>query len=573
MSWKKRPFNQELENKFVSEKHDRLLSRLLSQRSSVVGNAREFVTASYEGMTDPFLLPNMEQAVSIFVDAVENKKSISVIGDYDCDGVISSAMMMELCRALNVECTVFLPDRMVHGYGFSQQTLDAFKAKHKSPPSLLISLDCGSNNYDEVQALKEWGIENVIIIDHHLMGDKKADNADALVNWHLSDHQEMCTCGQLYQFIRGVYQRTNGAVNPIEFLTYAAFGTIGDSSPLVGNNRIIVRNGLSEFATSHVSSFGFSSLIAKAKVKAGEILQEDVSFRIVPMINASGRMAKPDFAYHLLMENDSTTADLIAENLFDLNSERKKLQRKITKEAIEMVRANEGGYKHGIMLCRDDWHIGIVGIVASKIVECFGKPAIVIGKHDGKYKGSGRTPPEINLKEILDQIGDKLFTAYGGHAAAVGVSLKPEIMDSNKLSLANKLFNEECEKYCLNNSIEQVQQYYDLELKASSVNLDTARLIKNNLYPYSDINPEPVFKLSNAVVSDAQLKEGQGWSMLTFNASVDGIQIPFVFRQFNPEKKTDLGGGTHDLYFKLPQDTKGSGKGIDISLIDIETNK
>jgi single-stranded-DNA-specific exonuclease len=338
---------------------------------------------------------------------------------------------------------------------------------------------------------------------------------------------------------------------------------------LTGNNRIIVKHGLSEYATSHVTSFGFSSLMNVAKVDCHDLMQEDIAFRIAPIINASGRMSCPDIAYRLLMEKDSSTADLIAEGLIDLNRDRKKAQKKTTNDAIEMIKKNKSAYRHGALLYCPDWHIGIVGIVASKIVEYLGRPALVIGRNGKAYKGSGRTIPDVNIKDILDSIGDKIFASYGGHANAVGVTLKPEIVEDNKLDLANQIFNTECEKYFNANNIGETYNFYDIDIKPASVTMENARKIKKFMYPYSEENPEPIFKLNKVTPYNVKIREGDGWSLTTFMVKQgEDNKIPFSFKQFNSLDKQDLEGHTVNIYFQFPQ--KLDTTYVDINVIKIE---
>ena len=568
MKWKKREHNKEIEKSYLDNGVNRLVSRLLSQRGITIQEAKNFLKSPYENLSDPFSLPNMKEAVDIFCWAIDNKKTVAVMGDYDCDGVISSSMVYDLCRFFNLDCKVFLPHRIKHGYGFSPKTVSAFKEKMSNPPDLVMVLDCGSNNNAEVDMLKDWGVKKIMILDHHIINKEKAAfNSDALVNWHLSDCKEMCTCGEVYQFIRGI-NRVKPELNPIEFLTMAAIGTIADSSPIVGDNRIIVKHGLSEYAKNHVISFGFDSLMRVSNIDSNEIMQEDVAFKIAPLINASGRLSSPDIAYRLLVEKDSLTADLIAENLVELNNKRKKIQNDITHSAIEMVKENKSKYTHGMLLYNKDWHVGVVGIVASKVVEYFGKPAIILGHNGVACKGSGRTIPGVNIKAILDNIGHKVFSEYGGHENAVGVTIKPDIIEENKIDFANMVFNAECEKYFSSQGVKEQYRFYDADIKVSSVNIDTAKKIKKFIYPYSNDNPEPIFKLNSVTAFNVKVRNGKGWSLITFNVKSGSEEVPFSFNQFNSSENQDLEGHKVNVYFHFPQ--RLNGKYINLNVLKIE---
>lgn len=563
--WKVRPHDAVKEKAFLDKGINRFLARLLSQRDVSVENAETFMAPDYNNMSHPHDIHDMEKAVDIFLDTVIAKKKIAILGDYDCDGVVSCVMMKELCRALDYDCDVFLPSRLLHNYGLSGKSAKAFKEKHKDDvPYLVCLLDCGSNNFDEIEDLRKMGVEKVIVIDHHLIGEKGSTNADCFVNWHLSDNkQEMCTCGLMFQFVRGVRWRTK-KVDSVSFLTYAAIGTIADISPIIGDNRVIVKNGLTGNALNRVQSSGLHSLIDAKILKKGFLTQEDVTFQISPRINAVGRIDHPDIVFSLLIDNDPGSADKTAKYVNACNTERKDIQKKAEVEAAQRI--TEEKFPHGILVADSSWHIGVAGIVASRLVEDFGKPAIVVGQFEGNWRGSGRSVLGVNIKEILDDCSE-MFLAYGGHEMACGITLNPDYLEK-----ANDLFNAACDRYYKKYNIKSEHvRYFDAPLQIEAINNENADLLVSKLAPYcGELNPEPIFLLKNATIVDAEIKTFKSgkYVMLKIRVSKNGNSPDFIFMSFQLSKRfgEDIKGKTMDVYFKFPQSPDSK---FELQLVDL----
>jgi single-stranded-DNA-specific exonuclease len=477
-------------------------------------------------------------------------------------------MIKELCTELGLECYVFLPSRHDHGYGLNETSMAAFKEKleeKKFKPDFLFILDCGSSNEAEILELREMGIEKIVILDHHIVVEERmSKSADALINWHLCDHEEMCTCGEVYQFIRSLRILTK-KVNPTEFLSYAAIGTIGDVSPLKGANRIIVKNGLTKYALDHVVGHGLNALLVTSKIDLDRVTQTDIAFKIVPKINAAGRMVDPYLAYYLLVEPDQSKVEGLARELNSLNDDRKKLQKDIEAQALKEVRDHLDRYPHGILLYNPGWPIGVVGIVAARVCETFNKPCAIAGLHKGKIKGSARSFGEIDLKAIMDDCQD-MFAKYGGHKLAAGLTLKED-----KVAEANERFNEACGKFMSENEIAKGDKFYDAELRPKTICFKTAKMLMENLYPYcNQNNEEPIFKVSNARVVKAELFEPKGWKILRFSCKQDEEEIPFEFMMFTEEFGSEIGGMNADVYFRFPQSYEPNSYGrYELQVVDI----
>ena len=563
--WKIRPYNTNDEQSFVDNGQHPLLARLLAQRNIDIKTVNDFIACEYSKLSHPHTLGGVKQAARLFGLAYKFKKTIAVIGDYDCDGIISSSMVYELCSSLNMPCEVFLPCRKKHGYGLNEKTIKAFKYRFKdSIPQVLFIVDSGSNNEKEVKELKEFGIEHIIIIDHHLVDPNlQSVSADALINWRLCGSNEMCTCGEVFQLIKALRLLTD-KVNPLEFLSYAAIGTLADATSLNIDNRIIVRNGLKESVLNNVISSGINAIKKASKIYSTDLSATQVLFKIAPKINAVGRLATPDLAFDLITEHDIGKAEEKAMILEVCNEERKKVQKAIEKKAIKMVKDNIDDYKYGIAVYHEEWHIGVIGIVASKLTEEFNKPTIIAGNLSGIWKGSGRSVEQINVKEILDKMPKEMMLGYGGHPMAVGYSVKEEHI--NKL---NEEFNKACKSYYDEHEIVELHNYYDISIKPQAITYETARLLQDSLSPYStEENPEPIFKIKDAIITDASLIERDTWKLLKFYVERDGYTSEIEFTMFTDQYGIEINGQKVDVYFTFPILTD-SRYGNDITVKDI----
>ena len=550
MIWKQRPHDERREEMLLKQGKAKLLSRLLAQRNINPDSADDFISSEYEKMSHPFTLHDCEKAAKIFLEVVKNKGSVTCLVDYDVDGVLSGVMLKELCNVFDLECRVFLPSRYDHGYGLNDRSVKDFMEKYPDPSNLLIVADCGTNNKDQIEKLKAYGIKQVIVIDHHLQGNKDniSTNADALVSWHFGGTCEMCAAGEIYQFIRGIHQ-LNRKVSPVEFLTYAAVATIADVSPIISDNRIIVKNGLTSYAINHVVASGLISLMKQSKIYAPVLTQEAVSFKIAPKINAAGRIDSPDIVYSLFTERDPEIASQMADFVAGYNDQRKVLQKEIEAEAIEIGKKHPETFTHGMLVCNSRWKIGVVGIVASRLTEEFNMPALVIGNYNGTWKGSGRSIKGVNIKEILDKCPE-LFVTYGGHAGAVGCAIRDD-----KIDKAGEIFNDACRRYFEENKISiDACSLYDAKVDAKIITPKTAEMLSQNLYPYCEANnSEPVFMLPDATIYNFSTKEGAGWKLASFNAERKGVTIEHPFKTFNGKFNQSLEGKKVDILFTFPQ--------------------
>ncbi len=406
--------------------------------------ARSFLNPALATLSDPFELANLDAAVARLQRALKDRESIAVLGDYDVDGVSSTALLVSILRRLGLTPRYVVPRRAEEGYGLTRTAID--RVLEAGKPDLFIALDCGTNSSAEVAALRAQGID-VIVIDHHrpagaagAPGPTGAPRLDAvLVNPHVFTREgdaawrSLCTVGLVFKLAHGLLKRLREENHPgahgirlKDYLDLVALGTVADLVPLTGENRIFARHGLQ--VLSEARRPGLQALMSVAGLKAGEELRPlDISYRLGPRINASGRLADAAVSVDLLLSEDPGFCHSAARELDGLNRERQDIERGITDRAERYVEEHfaEAG---GFVLFDEEWHPGVVGIVAGRISRKYNRPTIVLGNEGELAKGSGRGIPGINLVDILGACGDCL-ESFGGHPMAVGVALRKERLD------------------------------------------------------------------------------------------------------------------------------------------------
>ena len=399
------------------------------------GPAGLFLQPTLATLGDPFLLTNLAAATDRLLLAIRHSHHVTVLGDYDVDGVCSTAILVSLLRRLGLNPRYVVPRRAEEGYGLTRPSID--RALEEGKPDLFIALDCGTNSKDEVAYLRELGVD-VIIVDHHRSKEPPVFDA-ILVNPHVHPSENdgawryLCTVGLVFKLAHGLLKRLRTENHPValsiilkEYLDLVAMGTIADLVPLTGENRIFARHGLR--VLSETRRPGLLALMQVAGLKREQgLVPSDVSFRIGPRINASGRLADASLSVDLLLSDDWAFCDKVARQLDDLNKERQEIERLITDRAERYVEENFREAS-GLVLFDEDWHPGVVGIVAGRISRKYHRPTIVLGNEGELAKGSGRGLNGFNLVEILADCAGCL-ESWGGHPMAVGVALKKIRLD------------------------------------------------------------------------------------------------------------------------------------------------
>ena len=459
-------------------------------------------------VSDPFAVGGLREAAERLVLAAERRERIAILGDYDVDGVSSTAMLVHFLRRLGAAPAYFVPRRMEEGYGLSMAALERVLAEAR--PSLFVALDCGTNSKPEVDRLRAEGVE-VIVVDHHVAKEQRV--GCLLVNPRVNDApdapwQNLCTAGLVFKLIHGVLKvlrlagdgrGTDIAVK--DYLDLAALGTIADLVPLREENRILAAHGLR--ALGEARRPGLRALISVSGMEPGGVLTSvDVSYRIGPRINASGRLADASLPLNLLLSNDAEDCLRDAAQLDAINRERQEIDRRVTEEA--MAQALAMGEQPAYVVF-GDWHPGVVGIAAGKICRALDRPVIVLGREGENAKGSGRSVPGTNLVEAL-AAGADLLKTYGGHPMAVGVSLLVSEVEAFRVRFADAVRAQQ-----LAGGVHVDGRDIEIAhwLRLTEV---TDRLLDDLelLQPYGEGNAEPVFGVRQFVFDRLPAVFGEG---------------------------------------------------------------
>jgi single-stranded-DNA-specific exonuclease len=429
-----------------------LLNRGFSEPSAI----DNFLSPRLKNLADPFLLPNMAVAVGRLLHARDQNESLVIFGDYDVDGVTSTALLVEVLRSLGWKVDFYLPNRMDEGYGLSADGVENCLKKH--PTTLLLAVDCGSTAVETINTLRSRGVD-VIVLDHHQISSP-APNAVALVNPQLCrtgvppvsnqspaqaeqkdgdrleacpTFTELCSVGLAFKLAHALVKRGReiGLPGAAELdlrplLDWVALGTIADLVPLTGENRILVSAGLQRLNTTQRPGLIALKQVAQCPPTLGAY---EVGFQLAPRLNAAGRLETAEDSLRLLLARDLAEAMPLAQNLDSRNRERQKIERGIVEEVIGAVRAKfdpqtDFVIVEGQLL----WHIGVVGIVASRVLQQFYRPTIILGGEGDEWRGSGRSIAGFDLAAALRECGD-LLVRYGGHAMAAGLSVQPDKID------------------------------------------------------------------------------------------------------------------------------------------------
>lgn len=401
---------------------------LVGRRLTTYDNCKAFFRPDLNGFYDPFLFTSMEKAVDRILDAIARHEKIMVYGDYDVDGVTSTALMIRVLRELKADCDYYLPNRLTEGYGISKKGIEQIR---KSGAKLIISVDCGITSNEEVTLAREAGID-FIVTDHH-EPKETIPQAVAVVNPKVSGSgypdTALAGVGVTLKLCQGIAKKTGyGDSLWRPYLDLVALGTAADIVPLTGENRIIARFGFEQLSNSE--ALGIRELIAQQGLTGKKLSTSQVVFQLAPCINAVGRLGDPRRGVELLLTRDQNKATSYAKDLRAANLERRELDNAVAEEAGAWVYCNcDPDSDVSIVIGKEDWHVGVIGIVASKMVEKFHRPAILLSiGSDGMARGSGRSIPGLHLLEALNSCSDVL-DGFGGHAAAAGMTLKSENID------------------------------------------------------------------------------------------------------------------------------------------------
>lgn len=460
---------------------DKVLATLLVQRGvETYEQAKQFFRPSLTELHQPFLMKDMEKAVVRVEQAIKNNEKILVYGDYDVDGTSAVALMYSYLLSLNAQVSTYIPDRYSEGYGISFTGIE-FASDNEI--SLIIALDCGIKEAKKVTYATEKNID-FIICDHHLPGDE-IPKAVAVLNPKQKDcnypYKELCGCGVGFKLIQAMASKRNQTIDDlVPYLDLVATAIAADIVPIDGENRILTYFGLIQINQNPRA--GIKALIHQLKK---EITITDVVFQIAPRINAAGRMKHGQHAVELMIETDFEQALRYAEEIEKFNTNRRELDKEITQQALNQIIANNEEEKSATVVFNENWLKGVIGIVASRLIETYHRPTIVFTKSDNFYVASARSVNGFDLYEALVQC-EELIEQFGGHKHAAGITIKAKNYESFKIK-----FEEVVRKTKIDIS-NTPEIEVDLELELSSITPKFYRVLKQ-FAPFGPSNMRPVF--------------------------------------------------------------------------------
>lgn len=508
-------------------------------------------------LIDPFTLPDMEKACERVHKAVDSGERITVFGDYDADGVTSTALMYSFLSSRGAVVDYYIPDRAEEGYGMNNRAIDSLKERGTS---LIVTVDNGISAIDEIEYAKSLGID-VVVTDHHKVGEVLPD-AVAVVDPHREDSvcefSEWAGVGVAFKFICA-FDNDFGYDLLEEYGDLVALGTVADIVSLRGENRIIVRSGLAFINAGLYDGTLRTGIKALVEVSdnSGALNSMGLAFRLSPRINAAGRLGSAERALKLLLCEDAEEARLIAEEISQLNSQRQSTESAITEEAIKIIE-NNADIKHRkvIVVSGESWHQGVIGIVASRIAERYGKPCIVISENDEVSRGSGRSIEGFSLYDGLSYCSDVLVQ-YGGHVLAAGLSI-----DKDRISEFRDKINEYAE------TIEPIVGvlHIDCKLNPAGIDVDMVSSLQI-LEPYGAENPQPLFGLYGMVVSAVH---GVGNGKHTrLSLKKNGVSLSAIMFSVAPEDLPYVMGDKVDVAVKLTENEYQGKTQVSIQVKDI----
>ena len=458
----------------------KVLAQILINRGiTEPSQADSFINASAKQMLDPFSFSDMAQVVNRIKQAKDKKEKVMIFGDYDVDGITSVAILKNNLDKMGLDVCYYMPHRIKEGYGLSKNILQIARDKNIK---LVITVDCGTSNSREVEELKKHGIDT-IITDHHEPSIKELPSAIGIINPKVKNStykfRELAGVGVAYKLCQALSQ--SRLVDELDLVT---LGTIADVVPLNGENRVFVKEGLK--VLSQTKRPGIKAMIENAGIKNKKFTPTFVSFILGPRLNAAGRMDSAETSLKLLMSNNETEAQELAGMLEQHNRQRQRIEAKIMLEAEAIINKDVNFKKHKvIVVAKEDWHQGVLGIVASKLADRFYRPAIVISLNEDICKGSGRSIKNFHLFHALGECSEFLH-GFGGHSHAVGLTITRDSIDAFRDSI-NRLAHDKLSFEDLLPSLE-----VDMELSLKDLNEKTV-LELEKLEPFGMGNPEPLF--------------------------------------------------------------------------------
>ena len=536
-----------------------LFSRLLINRGVLCQkDAKDFFLPTLEKLPNPNLMYGIKKSVERIIQAVGKNEKIVIYGDFDCDGITSTAILYNFLFSIGADVKAYNPDRLEEGYGINFDSIDKLVSEGYK---LFITTDCGISENQVIEDSKKFSID-FIITDHHTIPEKLPD-AYSIINPKLKDckypFKEICAAGVVFNLIVALRSslRENGFFNDkiepnlARYLDLVSIGTVADSMPIIGVNRIFVFNGLKEI--KNTSRKGLKHLISKQKEKFSI---RDISFDIAPKINAAGRVGKASNAVSLLTSDDDVEVERLAGIIQSNNQVRQQIQEKVFNEAEKLaeIKLQKDPDKSSLVLFSQDWHPGVLGIIASRIVKKYGLPCVILSSKDSIAKGSLRTANELNLYRVLEQCSNILIQ-FGGHSAAAGVTIYEDKI---------KEFENKFESIISNYDFEAGEPLeIDSLVKFSEINIDLISDIEK-MEPFGKGNPYPIFVSKNVKIESKRVLKDKHLEMYL---NQDNFKMRAIWFNFN-KSSSDM--ENIDIVFTLQRDSFRGNNNINLNIIDIE---
>lgn len=498
---------------------------------------REFLGEG-EPLSDPFLLKDMDKAAARITRAVDNMEKIAVYGDYDADGVTSTAMLYSYLETRGADVIFYIPQREGEGYGMNIGAVEYLK---EQGVSLIVTVDNGISSVQEVARANELGID-VVVTDHHRPQEILPD-AVAVVDAYRPDdtspYKHFSGVGIAFKLLMALEDGAGDVEDLLEaYSDLAAIGTIGDIVPLTGENRTLIRAGLERLSQSDRP--GVQALLENAGIAGKALTSTNVAFTLVPRINATGRMGAPERAVRLLISGYEEEAEVLSEEICADNEERRRVEAEIAEAAFADIEAKGYMKDRVVVVDGENWHHGVIGIVASRATERCGKPCMIISRGETEAKGSGRSIEGFSLFEAICACGD-LLLKFGGHPMAAGITLKPENIEA---------FRKRINQYAAEHFPQMPTQTVTLDCKLNPAALSVSMAQSlTQLEPFGNGNPQPVFGLFNMELSNVTPVGGGGHLRLTLEKN--GAVITAMRFNTKPEELPYHIGDKIDLAVQL----------------------
>lgn len=498
---------------------------------------REFLGEG-EPLSDPFLLKDMDKAAARITRAVDNMEKITVYGDYDADGVTSTAMLYSYLETRGADVIFYIPQREGEGYGMNIGAVEYLK---EQGVSLIVTVDNGISSVQEVARANELGID-VVVTDHHRPQEILPD-AVAVVDAYRPDdtspYKHFSGVGIAFKLLMALEGGAGDVEDLLEaYSDLAAIGTIGDIVPLTGENRTLIRAGLERLSQSDRP--GVQALLENAGIAGKALTSTNVAFTLVPRINATGRMGAPERAVRLLISGYEEEAEVLSEEICADNEERRRVEAEIAEAAFADIEAKGYMKDRVVVVDGENWHHGVIGIVASRVTERCGKPCMIISRGETEAKGSGRSIEGFSLFEAICACGD-LLIKFGGHPMAAGITLKPENIEA---------FRKRINQYAAEHFPQMPTQTVTLDCKLNPAALSVSMAQSlTQLEPFGNGNPQPVFGLFNMELSNVTPVGGGGHLRLTLEKN--GAVITAMRFNTKPEELPYHIGDKIDLAVQL----------------------